>query len=51
MPEHDCVCDPGTRHNHRRDGEYHWIDGLLVRVGSVTEARLLKRRDQNKETS
>ena len=45
--EHDCgFCDPGSRHLHRPDGTYHRVDGLLVRIGSITETRLLARREQ-----
>jgi hypothetical protein len=50
--EHDCgFCDPGSRHIHRADGDYHRIDGLLVRVGSLTETRLLTRCDNPEENS
>ena len=45
--EHDCgFCDPGSRHVQRQDGTYHRVGGLLVRIGSLTETRLLTRRDQ-----
>jgi hypothetical protein len=44
--EHDCgFCDPGSRHLQRGDGNYHRINGLLVRIGSITETRMLARRD------
>lgn len=42
--EHDCeICDTGF-HVHREDGTYHRIDGMLVLIGSLTEARIIKRR-------
>jgi hypothetical protein len=45
--EHDCgMCDPGSRHLQRQDGAYHRVDGLWVRIGSITETRMLTRRDQ-----
>lgn len=45
--EHDCgMCDPGSRHVSRQDGTYHRVGGMLVRIGSITETRMLQRRDQ-----